>query len=46
MGHHGQATAHFFGRIAPWKPRLVGGVEGHDMKVTSSPGSPAVPAPH
>ena len=31
-----------FGRSVPRKPRLVGGVKGHNMNETSSPGSPAL----
>jgi hypothetical protein len=38
-------TAHFFGRSVPCKPRLIGGVEGHKMKETSSPETPALPGP-
>jgi hypothetical protein len=33
------------GRNVPRKPRLIGGVKGHNMNEASSPGSPAVPAP-
>ena len=31
-----------FDRNVPRKPRLVGGAKGHDMKETSSSGSPAL----
>ncbi len=31
-----------FGRTVPRKPRLVGGVKGHNMNEISFPGSPAL----
>jgi hypothetical protein len=31
-----------FGRNVPRRPRLVGGVKGHNMNETSFPGSPAL----
>jgi hypothetical protein len=31
-----------FGRSVPLRPRLVGGVKGHNLNGTSFPGSPAL----
>jgi hypothetical protein len=35
----------FFDRQVPRKPRLVGGVEGHNKNEISFPGSSGVPVP-